>query len=174
MRGFVIAIGVAALAAGVVVLRKDAPGGIGRVWELVGPADQGRVDFAHLARRPGRNDALVCPAAFCAAPVDLIPPRYAATADELLATLRSLILANPDARLAASSADELRDRYVVRTPLMRFPDTVEAVALPAGEGGATLAIYSRSLVGSSDFGVNLKRVKGWLADPRLVKLQAAD
>lgn len=171
MRGFVIAIGAAALAAGVVVLRKDKPGGIGRVWEIVGPADQGPVDFAHLARRPGRNDALVCPAGFCAAPVDLTPPRYAATPEQLRETLRALILANPDARLAASSPEEPRDRYVVRTPLMRFPDTVEAVALPAGEGGATLAIYSRSLIGSSDFGVNLRRVQGWLADPRLVALQ---
>jgi uncharacterized protein (DUF1499 family) len=35
--------------------------------------------------------------------------------------------------------------------------------LPAGAGRSTLAIYSRSLVGRKDFGVNRARIQRWLA-----------
>ena len=44
---------------------------------------------------------------------------------------------------------------------MRYPDTIDIEVFAAE--GATLAIYSRSLVGSGDFGVNLARIERWLA-----------
>jgi uncharacterized protein (DUF1499 family) len=46
---------------------------------------------------------------------------------------------------------------------MRYPDTIDAQVFPAGEGQSTLAIYSRSLIGYGDFGVNHTRVERWLA-----------
>jgi len=46
---------------------------------------------------------------------------------------------------------------------MRYPDTIDIEVLSAGTNQSTVAIYSRSLVGSLDFGVNRKRVERWLA-----------
>ena len=53
-------------------------------------------------------------------------------------------------------------RFVQYTRLMRYPDTIDVEVIPAGEN-STLALYSRSLVGRKDFGVNRARLKRWLA-----------
>jgi uncharacterized protein (DUF1499 family) len=56
---------------------------------------------------------------------------------------------------------ELRQaQWVARTRWMNFPDLVNAqiVELPAGTG---LVLYSRSLIGHSDLGVNAARVAAW-------------
>ena len=54
-------------------------------------------------------------------------------------------------------------RFIQYTRLMRFPDTIDVQVLPVGDNQSTLAIYSRSLVGRNDFGVNRARVERWLA-----------
>ena len=46
---------------------------------------------------------------------------------------------------------------------MRFPDTIDIEVFPAGQRQSTLAIYSRSLLGRKDFGVNRARIARWLA-----------
>ena len=56
----------------------------------------------------------------------------------------------------------LRRRFVQRTRLLRFPDLIDVHVLPAS-AGATLALYSRSLLGRRDFGVNRARLWRWLA-----------
>jgi uncharacterized protein (DUF1499 family) len=50
---------------------------------------------------------------------------------------------------------------VVRSALMNYPDIVIAEAA-AVEGGTGLWLYSRSLIGWSDMGVNRARVMAWL------------
>jgi uncharacterized protein (DUF1499 family) len=45
---------------------------------------------------------------------------------------------------------------------MRYPDTIDVAVFPMGEGQSSVAIYSRSLVGHGDFGVNRARVERWL------------
>ena len=53
-------------------------------------------------------------------------------------------------------------QWVARTRLMNYPDLINAqvVELPGGTG---LFLYSRSLVGYSDLGVNAQRVTAWRA-----------
>ena len=46
---------------------------------------------------------------------------------------------------------------------MRFPDTVDIKILPVAGNESTLAIYSRSLIGRGDLGVNRARIARWLA-----------
>ena len=78
--------------------------------------------------------------------------------------LRTAVLATKGEAVQVAEAIPGRgDRFVVRTPLMRFPDTVDVMVLPAG-GKSTVAIL-RSLIGRSDLGANLARIKGWLGDP---------
>jgi uncharacterized protein (DUF1499 family) len=53
--------------------------------------------------------------------------------------------------------------YVQRTRFLRFPDLVTVRFVPVDDAHSTLAIYSRSVWGKGDMGVNRKRVGEWLA-----------
>lgn len=127
------------------------------------PLDIGPVDFATLRRHVTPNDALVCPANLCrnAAP-DSVALTYALSPADLLAWVKAVALAEPNVD-ALDAASDRTARFVQRTRLIRYPDTIDIEVFPAEGGRSTLAIYSRSLVGSSDFGVNAARVKRWLA-----------
>lgn len=165
MRSVLTVLGVLLAAlAGSIALR-DKPFGIERFWTLVfGPPDLGPVDFTRLVRRTSPNDALVCPPGFCGGSrVDVAAPVFAMSAHDLRDKIRSLALAEPGAVQVAEAASGKGDRYVVRTPLMRYPDTVDVLVLPQPEGKATVALYSRSQIGRSDLGANLARLKRWLA-----------
>lgn len=58
-----------------------------------------------------------------------------------------------------TDSEALRIKFVATTGLMRFKDDVDIEVIPVSEGKATLAVYSRSRVGYSDFGTNRKRVR---------------
>ena len=53
-------------------------------------------------------------------------------------------------------------QWVARSALMNYPDIIVAEVVPR-QDGAGLFLYSRSLFGWSDMGVNRKRVEAWLA-----------
>lgn len=134
-----------------------------RVWtRLAGPADQGPVDLATLQRRTSPNDALACTPGLCAARADRALPVFPETPAALIARLDEIVLS--DTRNLLRVDDGSRPtyrRYVARTPIMRYPDTVDAVAVPS-VGGSGLAIYSRSQMGKGDWGVNRARIEGWV------------
>jgi uncharacterized protein (DUF1499 family) len=136
-----------------------------RAYALVfGPPDLGPVDFATLTRRSSPNDALACPADLCPnAKSDLVPPVFAVPAERLRAIVAEVALAEADAEIVSSGEGDEQDRYVVRTRLMRFPDTVDVRIIRQGEARATLALYSRSQIGYSDLGTNRARIERWLA-----------
>lgn len=69
-----------------------------------------------------------------------------------------------DARVSRLSGgpEQLFTTYVQRSALMGFPDYVSVRAVEV-EGGAALAIWSRSRYGYRDMGVNRARVERWLA-----------
>ena len=54
------------------------------------------------------------------------------------------------------------ERYIQRSRLMGFPDTIVVRFLERPEGRSTLALYSRSQLGRGDFGVNRARIERWL------------
>lgn len=56
----------------------------------------------------------------------------------------------------------LTDRYVQRSALLGFRDTIVVRFFDLPEGKSTLAIYSRSQLGYSDLGVNRARIDHWL------------
>jgi uncharacterized protein (DUF1499 family) len=143
-----------------------------RVWQsLFGSPDLGPVDFATLKRRTTPNDSLACSRGLCPrATPDIEPPVYPLAAERLRAIAREAILAEPDVMLVQS--DGLQDRYVVRTRLLRFPDTVDVKVVDVAENRSTLALYSRSQVGRSDLGTNGRRLGRWVA--RISRLAAAE
>jgi uncharacterized protein (DUF1499 family) len=151
-------IGAALLAAGIAAAVFLV--GLERVWALFGPADLGPVAFETLERRSVPNDALACPPGVCHASSDLPPPVYAVGADALKAAMARVIASEPD--VTAMQSTPSGDRYVQRTRLMRFPDTIEVRYIPRGEGQSTIALYSRSQLGEGDMGVNRARIARWL------------
>jgi uncharacterized protein (DUF1499 family) len=130
--------------------------------KLFGPPDLGAIAFERVARRGSGNDALACPPGECgSAKVDARPPSYAVTASELRRRVRRYFLGQ-GATLVGSDDASLHDRFVARTTLMRFPDTVDVEIFPVDADHATLAVYSRSQLGHYDFGTNLRRVRALL------------
>lgn len=86
-----------------------------------------------------------------------VPPAVA------FAAIRAVAAAQPRTHALADYPDRLQAQWVVRSRLMNYPDIIIAECAPAG-GGTGLWLYSRSLLGHSDFGVNQARVLAWLAD----------
>ena len=68
-------------------------------------------------------------------------------------------------RVSHTLSDEagLYDDFVVRSALFGFPDLVSIKFLDVKAGKSTFALYSRSVYGRSDLGVNRARTLAWLA-----------
>ncbi|BDA85782.1 hypothetical protein Sa4125_33240 [Aureimonas sp. SA4125] len=149
--------------------------GLGGVWFLAvgseqvwtwyaGSADQDGVDNLGTERRRTPTDSLACSPATCSARVDIALPDYREPPAVLMQRLDRIVLA--DRRNLLRVDDRSRPdyrRYVARTPVLRFPDTIESLAAPRGSGSA-LVIYGRSLVGENDWGVNHARLALWAAE----------
>lgn len=148
---------------GFLLWRADQPGGIDDAYTAVfGPADLGPVEFETLERSATPNDALACPPDTCRAEPDFVTPVYEVPGARLREIVAEVAADDPRAELVYSGRWEESDRYVVRSRLMRFPDTVAVRILGAGPGRSQLAIYSRSQIGYSDMGVNRARIARWL------------
>ncbi|NNE24549.1 MAG: DUF1499 domain-containing protein [Rhizobiales bacterium] len=136
-----------------------------RIWSLVaGPADLGPVDFTTLQKPASPNAYLACPAATCPASTpDMAPPTFEMDAASLKALAAAAWSAEPGVTLVDEAASGNALRFVQRTELLKFPDTVSVRFVALSDTQSTLAIYSRSQIGYSDLGANETRVKHWLA-----------
>ena len=122
------------------------------------------IDFRTLTRPPKPNTCLAAPDGLCAATrVDFAPPIFDQTQDALFKRLLETIRAERDwSKLVTDSASG-RLRFIAVTPLLRFKDDIDIQLVPISEANTTVAIYSRSRVGYSDFGTNRKRVDALIA-----------
>jgi uncharacterized protein (DUF1499 family) len=134
-----------------------------RAWSLFGPADLGPVTFQTLERRATPNDALACPPGICKAASDVTPPEYGVGAAGLRIAFAKVIAAEPRITAVATDDATLADRYIQRSALMRYPDTIIVRFFDLPEGRSTIALYSRSQLGHGDMGVNRARLERWLA-----------
>ena len=111
-----------------------------------------------LGERTGRpNDVLVAPAGG-----DLAAPVSKADPTALMQAFHAVATAAPRVSVVAGEPAEGFVTYVQRSKWIGWPDYVSVKAVPV-EGGATLAIWSRSRFGYSDMGVNRARIEDWLA-----------
>ncbi|MBU6155409.1 MAG: DUF1499 domain-containing protein [Alphaproteobacteria bacterium] len=126
-----------------------------------------RIDFATLVRPRSPNTFLLAPDGLCAAaPVDRKASIYALPAARLRQAFLRVALATPRVSHVLSDDVGLYDNLVARSALLRFPDLIAARFVEAGGEKSTLAVYSRSVYGHSDLGVNRKRVLGWIEELR--------
>jgi uncharacterized protein (DUF1499 family) len=156
-----------AVSSAVFVLTTKEESVLAYVYELVfGSPDQGSVEFETFSRGAKPNTALACPAGYCTnAKADFVPPVYSLPEEKLRELITARVLAEPDVIPVyrhAAPGQPTQDRYVQRTPLMRFPDTINIRFIPLTETSSTLAIFSRSQIGESDLGVNLARIRRWI------------
>ena len=134
-----------------------------RFWsDTLGSLDTGPFDF-DLPNRTGKmNDALACPPGDCAG-TSLSTPAFPVPPETLLATVRALLEAQPGTEIVADDPEAMTLRAVVRTPLLRFPDTVSIRVRRSPDGVSGLWLYSRSRIGYSDLGTNAARLEALIA-----------
>jgi uncharacterized protein (DUF1499 family) len=120
------------------------------------------VDFAQLVLPASPNAHLAAPAGQTAQPHDVTPllPVDPAIA---WAALRRLGAGKARVWTLAEFPALRQMQWVERSRLMNYPDIIVAQVIPL-PGGSGYFLYSRSLVGYSDFGVNRTRVTAWRAD----------
>jgi uncharacterized protein (DUF1499 family) len=129
-----------------------------------GPAglpDPAPVDFATLRLPTSPNAHLAAPPGATNERQETIPP-FDVPPDRAFAVLRELGAGMPRVWKQAEWPERRQVQWVARSRLMNYPDLINAaiVELPAGSG---LFLYSRSLVGYSDLGVNAARIAAWRA-----------
>ena len=123
------------------------------------------LDVAHIVRPASPNTALAAPAGFSPAP-DILTLRYRLPADRLFALVLDVAASQPATFQAALYADQLQAHYVARTAVFNFPDQIMVQVRQEDPDSSALIVYSRSVYGRSDLGVNRKRIEVWLADLR--------
>jgi uncharacterized protein (DUF1499 family) len=133
-----------------------------RFWNLFGPPDLGAISFETLKRRSTPNDALACPPDVCSANSDLLPPAFALSAMDLRLAFRKVIASEDRVVLVEATDQDMSERYIQRSKLMGFPDTIVVRFFERPGGQSTLALYSRSQLGEGDLGVNRARIERWL------------
>jgi uncharacterized protein (DUF1499 family) len=133
-----------------------------RIWNLFGPPDLGEVSFETLQRRSTPNDALACPTELCSANSDIVPPLFSVSASDLQLAFGKVIASEQRVTKVEANDRDKTERYIQRSRLMGFPDTIVVRFLERPEGRSTLALYSRSQLGRGDFGVNRARIERWL------------
>ncbi|HEX6118994.1 MAG TPA: DUF1499 domain-containing protein [Dongiaceae bacterium] len=121
------------------------------------------VDFATLQRASTPNQFLLCPTDLCRTQTDGVAPVFDLSVEQLRAAWEQMVAEQPRGELLRRDVTNLQLDYVQRTRLLRFPDLVTVRFIPIDDAHATLAIYSRSIYGKGDLGVNHARIDDWLA-----------
>jgi uncharacterized protein (DUF1499 family) len=120
------------------------------------------MDISRIERPATPNTALAAPAGFTPAP-DIVVPSYKLPPARLYALARAMAASQPRTFASASYDDRLQADWVVRSRVFNFPDLVTLQVIRSGTEGSTLVLYSRSVYGHSDLGVNKARLTAWLA-----------
>jgi hypothetical protein len=124
------------------------------------------MDMTKIERPATPNTFLAGPAGMLPAP-DAVTEEQNLPAPVLYERVRVLFGAQPSTFVAAEFPVQLQIHYVVRSKLMNYPDLVTVQVNAAGPNRSpdrsSLAIWSRSVYGRSDLGVNRDRTMSWLA-----------
>jgi len=124
-----------------------------------------RIDFPTLVRARTPNTFLMAPDGLCAnAKPDVVSRQYGSPAAQLRQAFLAVALAKPRVSHTLKDDVALYDNLVVRSALFRFPDLIALHCLEAGNGRSSLAVYSRSVYGHSDLGVNRARIMAWVRE----------
>jgi len=120
------------------------------------------LDFIRLRREKTPNSALAGPAGFSPSP-DMVIPVFPLRAERLIEIVEQIGQQQQRTTLAATFPVRMQLWYVVRSRWLNLPDLLTVQAMAHDEASSTLLLYSRSVYGYSDFGVNRRRLAAWIA-----------
>jgi uncharacterized protein (DUF1499 family) len=123
----------------------------------------GLMAVTHIQRPASPNTALAAPAGPDPAP-DIVTPVYSLPPDHLYEAVLAVAANQKRTFLAAAYPSARQAHFVARSAWLNFPDLVTAQIDDAGSQSSTLVLYSRSVYGYSDLGVNRQRLAVWLAE----------
>lgn len=118
-------------------------------------------DLATFKRSSKPNNYLIAPEGYCVASRQGgVAPIFDVTPAELYQAILDVCDSQPNWTLASKSDVETIVHIIAKTKVLRFKDDVfiRVLAVDDQADRATLAVYSRSRVGHSDFGKNRSRV----------------
>lgn len=120
------------------------------------------VRIAELRSPLPKPGFLVCPPGYCSVAEAITSPVFDVSLDRLHDYWTEVIA--PEKRIVTVTADPDTGRfvYIQHSATLRFPDIITVELVWLGPDRSSIAIYSRSRYGSSDFGKNRKRVEKWL------------
>ena len=124
--------------------------------------DVERAEFAEFELTDKPNQFLMCPPGFCDANPHAESPVFDVSVEQLRERWREVVAIQPRIELLAEDEDSHQFDYVQRSARFRFPDIITVRFVSVSPSRSTLAIYSRSIYGRSDFGVNRARIDTWL------------
>jgi uncharacterized protein (DUF1499 family) len=119
------------------------------------------IDMAHIVRPSSPNTALAAPAGFSPVP-DIVTQPYHVPPNQLFGVVQAVAGDQPNTFKAALYPDQLQAHYVARSVVFNFPDLITVQVRQDTADTSDVIIWSRSVYGESDFGVNRKRVQAWL------------
>lgn len=117
------------------------------------------VDFEDIQLTDKPNQFLMCPPDLCNGHAE--SPVFEFSVEVLRERWQDVVAAQP--RVAALAENDQQIDYVQRSARLRFPDIISVRFISVSPTRSTLAIYSRSVYGKSDFGVNRARIDSWLS-----------
>ncbi len=121
------------------------------------PAEVVQAD-PEAAERTGKpNDHLIAPGGDRESFVSDVAP------EEMFEQLEAAFLAQPRTERVEADMDDGRLTLVQRSRLMGYPDVISVRVSPDG-AGSRVSVWSQSIYGQSDMGVNRARLQLWLAD----------
>jgi Protein of unknown function (DUF1499) len=117
----------------------------------------GLLDFSKLTRPRPKNSCLGAPPGMHVRP-DILTRLRDSPPWHLYTTLRKVAEAQPRTFIHVAYDDQLQAHYVARSARANFPDVIAMQITP----DSMPLLYSRSLYGRLDFGVNRTRLVTWL------------
>ncbi|MBL4739748.1 MAG: DUF1499 domain-containing protein [Sneathiella sp.] len=128
----------------------------------VGEISETNFETLELSSSP--NQYLICPKNYCVAPINEEAPQFSISALELAQRWKKIIAHQPRISHVKVSKDGQQMDIVQRTEFIRYPDIITVRFISIDAAASTLAIYSRSVYGKSDFGVNKTRIDAWFSE----------
>ncbi len=125
--------------------------------------DHQAISFEDLVLKPSPNQFLVCDPAVCSAEPHLTSKIYNVSALVLRRHFAGIISSSPRIARLDTSDHFMQTDYIQRSAMMQYPDLIAVRYVSLSDETSTLYIYSRSVFGYGDGGVNKARIEGWLA-----------
>jgi len=121
------------------------------------------IDLATTRPTGKPNCCLVLPEHWGKGPDHWESPVFGVDAKRLAEAASDILVATPRTKILARSPDGLQIEAAEHSRLFRFTDRISLRAVPVGTDRSAVALFSRSLVGYWDLGVNRARVERFLA-----------